>query len=371
MAQTKTREQAQAAFAALSQSEQREAMDQTLARFQQTQDAQRAIFDKVQEVGGKIDLAELKLSEVDGHTAAMNQSIAELIVGLDGTAVGIESQIDSLQQNTTAETVIGWFSSKKATAMRETRVRGASIDDNLNNLLTKSNRIADLLQQQLDVILRQKAVVDKSLRDVLSERETTLAEKADLTRRIDVMIPEINALQEQIQNEADPAARAVLQSRFEEKNSEYGEAKNREQELLVQSMAQESHAATYRTYLDSLVTQEGTQRILLNKIKTDTSHRTRQWSALIDSMKTAAIQNNAHQLNNVGGAVDKKARTIMAGIAIGSEKAAGEMMASHEGNMQQAAAVREQRKRAQEAFDQVFGSIMEKHDNDAYGRPSH
>lgn len=369
MTKVSAREQLQQRFASMSKAEQSKAIEKNIASFQQHQEQMSEALGKVQEVGGQIDLASLRLSEVDGHTVAMNQSIAELIISLDVAASGIETEIEGLQTSTLSERMMGIFSSKKATAMRESRVRSADIGDNLNTLLTKSNQITTLLQSQLDVIVKQKGTVEASLRAILSERQATLEAKSKVTAELDAMVPEMTALQERIANEADAAARAALQGEFEAKNVAYSELKQREQELLSESQTQEGHTETYRIYLNSLQAQEGSQRILLTKIKEDTRHRNTQWSALVDSMKTAAIQNNAHAVNDVGVAVDKKGREVMAGIAIGTERRLGDMLDAHKANMQQSAFVQGQRDKAAQDFDKLLGEIMTRHDSGAYGQP--
>lgn len=364
---TSVREQMKTRFAALSQAEQSKAIEKNIAAFQLHQDQQQAVISKLGEIGGEMDLASLRLSEVGEHTDAMNQSIAELIIGLDVAATGIETEIDGLQESTVGEKIIGLFSSRKATAMKETRVRSADIGDNLNSLLSKSNAITALIQRQLEVIVGQKATVEASLRGILGERAKTLEAKAAITAKLDAMVPEMEALQERIANEADAAARAALQSDFESRNVDYNALKQQEQELLSASQTQEGHTETYRIYLNSLQTQEASQRILLNKIKEDTRHRSTQWAALVDSMKTAAIQNNAHKVNDVGVAVDMKGRTVMAGIAIGTERRLGDMLDAHQKNMQQGAFVQGQRDKAAAEFDKLLGEIMTRHDTASYG----
>lgn len=366
MSKASARDKLAARFASLSQADQARTIERNISEFRQHQEEQRQLFDKVQEIGGEIDLANLRLSEVDDHTAAMNHSIAELIIGLDVAATSIETEIEGLQSSTIGEKVIGMFSSRKANAMKETRIRSADIGDNLNSLLTKSNAITTLLQRQLEVIVSQKDTVETSLRTILEERQATLDEKAQVTAQLDTMVPNMQSLRDQVANEADPAMRAALQREFEAENLIYTEMKQREQELLSQSQTQEGHTETYRIYLNSLQAQESSQRILLNKIKEDTRHRSTQWAALLDSMKTAVMQNNGHKINDVGVAVDMKGRTVMAGIAIGSERRLGEMMDAHKQNMQQADFVQGERDRAAEQFEDLVGRLMSEHDAASY-----
>lgn len=358
--------EAQTHFQSLSHEEQTRKIETNIKSFQAHQEQHGKLIGQVGEIGGTIDLANLKLEEVGSHTDAMNKSIAELILDLDGAANDIGTKVDNMQQSTKTERLIGMFSPRQATAMRETRVRNADISDNLQNLLAKSNTIVSMMQKQLEVIRTQKNTVEGSLTTVLADRQGVLEEKAQVTASIDAMVPELTALQERIENQSDVAARSALQAEFAASNSIYNAAKMKEQELLSESQTLEAHGETFTIYLESLQTQETTQVVLLNKIKADTSYRSVEWSALIDSMKTAAQQKNAHGINKVGVAVDQKGRVVMAGIAIGAQSASGEMHASHETNMQQAAFVKDQRKNAQAAFDEVFGTIMKKHDEANY-----
>lgn len=358
---SKTRDQVTARFAGMSPAQKQQAISGSIASFKEMENKQAALMAKMQEIESTVEVSEMRLSEVNEHTANMNQSIAELIVGLDVTAAGIGSDLDSLLQPTAKEKIIGIFSKGRATAMRETRVRGADIDANLTNFLAKSDAIVGMLTTQLHNIVEQRGIVTKSLEETLQARVQTLKAKTETSAKLDALIPELTAMKQQIDAETDPAKRAEIEAVFDRKNGEYNALKTQEQELLSQSQTQEGHIKTYQIYQNSLQTQEGTQRVLVAKIKMDTDERSRQWPALLESMKTATIQNNAHAINDVGVEVDKKGRETMVGIGVATEKRMTDMLRAHSGNMAQAQFMEDQRRRASEEFDKAFEQIMSDH----------
>lgn len=86
------------------------------------------------------------------HTEVMNANIAELIMGLDDVTAGFSRDFDDMRSKTGWESVIGIFSSAKSGSMRQERVRSASIDDKLQDLIAKSDTIVQLLEGQLAVL---------------------------------------------------------------------------------------------------------------------------------------------------------------------------------------------------------------------------
>ena len=59
--------------------------------------------------------------------------------------------------------MIGIFSSAKSDSMRQERVRSASIDDKLQDLIAKSDTIVQLLEGQLAVLEEQKKRLKQTL----------------------------------------------------------------------------------------------------------------------------------------------------------------------------------------------------------------
>ena len=86
-----------------------------------------------------VDIENASLEDVHAHTELMNANIAELIMGLDDVTSAFSKDFDEMRSKTTMESVVGWFSGAKADSMREERMRTASVDDKLQDLISKSD----------------------------------------------------------------------------------------------------------------------------------------------------------------------------------------------------------------------------------------
>ena len=118
-----------------------------------------------------IDIANATLADVNAHTETMNANIAELIMGLDDVTAGFSKDFEEMRSKTGWESFVGIFARGKAESMRQERLRTASIDDKLQDLISKSDVITRLLQDQLAQLNDQKAKVETNLTGTLSERE--------------------------------------------------------------------------------------------------------------------------------------------------------------------------------------------------------
>lgn len=107
--------------------------------------------------GVMIDVENATLEDVHKHTEVMNANIAELIMGLDDVTAGFSSQFDEMRSKTGWESFVGVFSTAKSDSMRQERMRDATIDDKLQDLIAKSDIIVKLLQGQLDLLTGQKS----------------------------------------------------------------------------------------------------------------------------------------------------------------------------------------------------------------------
>ena len=88
-----------------------------------------------------LDIENASLEDVHAHTDVMNANIAELIMGLDDVTSAFSKDFDEMRSKTGWESIVGIFSSAKSDSMRQERVRTASIDDKLQDLIAKSDAI--------------------------------------------------------------------------------------------------------------------------------------------------------------------------------------------------------------------------------------
>lgn len=336
---------------------------------------------KISEITGKIETARSKLDagevaidienatleDVHQHTDLMNANIAELIMGLDDVTAGFSKDFDEMRSKTGMESVIGFFSSAKSESMRQERLRGASIDDKLQDLIAKSDVIVRLLQGQLDMLNTQKTRVESNLTGTLEEREGTVAALEAVRAEILAMDPKIITLENQIAVEQDAAARTRLETEMAALNGRYNGLVQDEQVMLAKSQTLERYIEKGKTWVDSLQNQAATQMVLINKLQTDTKQRVVLYDALTSSLKTAQQQDVAHRINEIGVKTDQEAQSAMAAIGSATNDRMADMLEAHEDHMVFARKVLEQKAKADERFARRFASIVEKHDKNAYG----
>ena len=317
--------------------------------------------------GLSIDVENATLDDVNKHTDVMNGNIAELIMGLDDVTAGFSKDFDEMRSKTGMESFVGIFSTAKSESMRQERMRTASIDDKLQDLIAKSDIIVKLLQGQLDLLNTQKSRVEINLGDTLTQRETTVSALESVRAEIAAMDPKIIELENKISVEQDAAARTKLETELATLNGRYNALVQDEQVHLAKSQTLERYIEKGKTWADSLTNQAATQLVLINKLQTDTKQRVVLYDALTSSLKTAQQQDVAHRINEIGVKTDQEAQAAMAAIGAATNDKMADMLEAHEGHMVFARQILEQKAKADERFARRFAKIVEKHDKNAYG----
>ncbi len=317
--------------------------------------------------GVQLDVENATLEEVHKHTDLMNANIAELIMGLDDVTAGFSAEFNEMRTKTGMESFIGIFSSAKAESMRQERMRAASIDDKLQDLISKSDVIVKLLQGQLDLLNGQKTKVEANLAGTLVEREETVGALEAVRKEVASLDPKIIELENKIAVEQDAAARTKLETELATLNAQYNALVQDEQVKLAKSQTLERYIEKGKTWVDSLQNQAATQLVLINKLQTDTKQRVVLYDALTSSLKTAQQQDVAHRINEIGVKTDQEAQTAMAAIGAATNDKMADMLEAHEGHMVFARQILEQKAKADERFARRFAAIVEKHDKNAYG----
>jgi 3D (Asp-Asp-Asp) domain-containing protein len=352
------------------------------AQVRESQEQVAAAQSKIAELSSRIELARQKmdtgedisvdienatLEDVHAQTEVMNANIAELIMGLDDVTAAFSRDFDEMRSKTGWESFVGIFSGAKADAMRQERIRTASIDDKLQDLIAKSDVITKLLEGQLEVLNDQKAKVETNLTATLDDREMTVQELEDTRAKILAMDPRIIELENKISVEQDAAARTKLETELADLNKEYNALVQDEQVKLAKSQTLERYIEKGKSWVDSLQNQAATQMVLINKLKTDTQQRVVLYDALTKSLKTAQQQDVAHKINEIGTQTDKEAQQAMAQIGAATNARMADMLEAHEGHMVFARKVLEEKAKADERFARRFQKIVEKHDKNLYG----
>lgn len=314
-----------------------------------------------------IDIENATLDDVHAHSDAMNANIAELIMGLDDVTSAFSQDFDAMRSKTGWETFVGVFSKGRSESLRQERMRTATIDDKLQDLIAKSDVIVNLLQGQLAVLNEHKSRVEGNLQETLSEREGVVGELEQIKADLMAMDPSIIELENKISVEQDAAARTKLESQLAALNGKYNELAQAEQVNLANSQTLERYIEKGKTWVDSLQNQAATQMVLINKLQTDTKQRVVLYDALTKSLKTAQQQDVAHKINEIGVQTDQEAQTAMAAIGSATNQRMADMMEKHEDHMVFARKVLEEKAKSDERFARRFEKIVEKHDKNLYG----
>ncbi len=314
-----------------------------------------------------IDIANATLADVNAHTEVMNANIAELIMGLDDVTAGFSKDFEEMRSKTGWEKFVGIFAGGKSEAMRQERLRTASIDDKLQDLISKSDVITRLLQDQLAELNTQKAKVEANLTATLDERETTVDTLESLRERIKAMDPKLIELENKVATTTDPSDRTRLETELANANKDHNALVQDEQVALAKSQTLERYIEAGKTWVDSLQNQAATQMVLINKLQTDTRQRVVLYDALTKSLKTAQQQDVAHRINEIGVKTDQQAQAQMAAIGTATNDRMADMLEAHGDHMVFARKVLEEKAKADERFARRFSEIVEKHDKNLYG----
>ncbi|MDO5642061.1 MAG: hypothetical protein Q4G26_06690 [Paracoccus sp. (in: a-proteobacteria)] len=314
-----------------------------------------------------IDIANATLADVHAHTELMNANIAELIMGLDDVTAGFSRDFEQMRNKTGWERFVGIFARAKAEAMRQERMRGASIDDKLQDLISKSDVITRLLQDQLAQLTQQKDRVEANLTGTLDEREAVVDRLESLREQITAMDPKLIELENRVATTMDASDRTRLETELANANRDHNALVQEEQVALAKSQTLERYIEAGKTWVDSLQNQAATQMVLINKLQTDTRQRVVLYDALTKSLKTAQQQDIAHRINEIGIKTDQEAQAQMAAIGTATNTRMAEMLEGHGDHMVFARKVLEEKAKADERFARRFAEIVKKHDSNLYG----
>lgn len=348
-----------------------ETVQADIRSYHKKQEAMSEVLDKsgskIGKLGIDLDIENAKLSEVTEQQETMNTSIAGLIIDLDAVTNGFGAQFNEMREKTITESLVGFFSGSKSEAMRESRIRNTDIEGNLNELISKSNTIVTILQEQLGVLDGQLGKTTSSLEAVLDERVVVVTELEVIRTKIGDLDPKLIVLENEIANETNAGKRTKLEKKLQKLNEQHNALINDEQVKTALSQTFEKYIKMYQTFVDSLANQKATQIVLIDKLQTDTKQRTVLYDALTKSLVTAQQQDVAHQINEIGSAVDNEAQTTMAHIGSATNQRMAEMMEAHEDNMVYAAEVQKEKAKSDDRFARRFAKIIAKHDAGDYG----
>jgi len=317
----------------------------------------------------QFDIENARIQDVLNQQKLMEGNIADLIIGLEDVTEGFGMEFQNMKKFSFSETLVGWFSKKRAQAMRNERVRTTNLGGNLQDLLGKSDTIVSILKGQKSVLEERYANSEESLKTVIERRKSVTEELKATQARIEELNPMLMDIENQIAASTDQAARTKLEGERSKLATEYNEAQSKEQELLAGSQTLERYTSMFQTFVDSLNNQIAAQNTLINKLSIDTEQRIVLYKALEDSLKTAAQQDVAHKINTLGSKVDVAAEETMAGIGAAAQSHIADLLELHEKNMVSTQEIQRRKKLADDAFARRFSEVLEKHQISSYVAP--
>ena len=344
----------------------RETVEQMRDRLKDSQIAIEQMA-KAETIGeADFDIENARIQDVLKQQKVMEGNIADLIIGLEDATNVFGDEFESMKSYTAWEKVVGIFSKQRAQRMRTDRVRNMSLAGNLQELLTKSDTITGILQEQKAVLDERYSKSEASLREVIERRKGTIANLEETQQRIEELNPALLDLENRISVATDQNQRAELEGQRSQMATEYNAMQAREQELLAESQTLERYTSMFQTFVDSLNNQLAAQQTLINKLTIDTEQRIVLYKALEDSLKTAAQQEVAHRINTLGNQVDTAAEETMAGIGAAAQSHIGDLLEMHEQNMVSTQDIQRRKQLADEAFARRFEEVMAKHNRADY-----
>jgi len=312
------------------------------------------------------DIENARIEDVLKQQKLMEGNIADLIIGLEDATNVFGAEFESMKNFTTWETIVGIFSKQSMQRMRSDRVRNMSLASNLQELLSKSDRIVGILKGQKTVLEQRYAASETSLRTVIARRQTTTEALEATRQRIETINPLLLDIENAIAASTDHKARTDLEAKRSELATEYNQLQAKEQEQLAESQTLERYTSMFQTFVDSLNNQLAAQQTLINKLTIDTEQRVVLYKALEDSLKTAAQQDVAHKINTLGNQVDVAAEQTMAGIGAAAQSHIGDLLEMHEKNMLSTKDIQRRKQLADDAFARRFEEVMRKHNKADY-----
>jgi len=315
-----------------------------------------------------LDFENASLSNVKDAEEALNQNMVRLITSLDSTTSQLGSDFSTMRELTGMEKFVSFFSKSKAAEMRSGRIAQASIEQNLQDLISQSNSITSLLQAQLSDLENEHVIGSKNLNDTLDLRKTATAELASIRESLEGLSPQIEEMMMAKSNEEDATRRTEIELELNTLVQQENALKDSEAVELNKSMTLERYIELNKSNVDSLNNQITSQKVMIQKLKTDTAQREVLYQSLEVSLKTAEQQETAHAINKIGTETDKVVQKMHAQIGASASNALADMMEEHKGDMQDAQDVLRRKVEADEIFLRRFGHVAQEHDTAGYDK---
>jgi hypothetical protein len=314
-----------------------------------------------------VETAHLK-DVIDAQTK-LQETVGALIAGYDALTSALGGEIDSMKEMTLWEGVVGFFSDKAARDMRERRVQRADIDVQLQDLVAQTQAIGALLGAHYDVLQREYASVQSMLeaQQQALKAESEAFEAAD--RELDALNVQIGELREKLA-ERTGADRARADQELQQLVNRANQLTERRNAALSNAQTHELFVENHKIALDSLLRQKAAQRILIDKLRISTENRIVQYAATLESIKTAAQQESAHAIHEIGTEVDEATSRTMAAIGAAADRSIVEMLERHVADVEKRRATQAEIARADAEFARRFAEVAKRFLEERYEKGS-
>lgn len=321
----------------------------------------KAIFDEDQtQFQTLIDAESATLADVSASGDSLNANMVMMIEELDQQVNGMGDHLGKLQQATFGEKLIGMFSDTKAKSMREERIRSNSLEDNLNDTLQTSSTIVNMLEEQKVVQTEQLEIGKENHRLVSELRVANKTELKENESKIAESAQSLNMLKSDIELCEDAPAKAKLEDELRQKTDAHNLLVDHQKVLTSRDQNLDRLVNIYNSAVESMTTQLSNQKVMIDKLKTDTHHRAIIIEQYLASIKTNEQQATAHKINKIGTNVDASIKENFDAFKKVSNDQFAQMLEEHDGDMNRLLRSDESMERADNQFRERFGKVIEK-----------
>ena len=312
--------------------------------------------DSVEALRQAIDVENAHLQDVIATKAKLQETVGSLIAGYDALTNALGGEIDSMKEMTLKEKLVAFFSADAARRMRERRVQEADIETQLQDLVSQTQAIGGLLSGLAEVLNREYSSVGAKLEQQQDEVKAATETFEASDRELDELNTQISEGREKMA-ELTGTARADADRELQQLINRANEVTERRNTSLSNAQTHELFIENHKIALDSLMRQKAAQRILIDKLRISTENRIIQYAATLESIKTAAQQESAHAIDQIGTDVDEATSRTMAAVGAAADRSIVDMLERHTSDVQKRRATQAEVARADAEFTRRFAEV--------------
>ncbi len=312
-----------------------------------------------EELRKTLDVEKAHLRDVIDAKAKLQETVGTLIAGYDALTNALGGEIDSMKDMTLRERLVAFFSDRAARRMRERRVQQADIDTQLQDLVSQTQAIGNLLSAHSDVLKREY----DSVGAMLDRQQELLKQRSEAFEAADRELDQLNTLiseKREALAELTGTARAEADRELQGLINRANELTERRNTSLSNAQTHELFVENHKIALDSLMRQKAAQRILIDKLRISTENRIIQYAATLESIKTAAQQESAHAINEIGTDVDEATARTMAAVGAAADRSIVDMLERHVDDVKRRRSTQAEIARADAEFSRRFAEVAKR-----------